>query len=296
MAFIEEGVLSKTGPELFKELLRVYPIAEYEDYTKGNMWKDDLMRMDLKLIYAHAREAGAPYPPALDQVKLPPGCPKAPGVSAVRPLGTALGLRPGATPIKVAGRPPVAAGAAAPGAAAAAAAVAPNPAAELRLIALFVAKWKLDPTKTKVHLAKLNPARRRYVISNFKTAVQGAEAAAELEKFIGECESTDAWANAAVPATVATPAAGAAPAAGTAPAASIITPTGGIPATGLKRPLATTIAPTNPALDATKRPRLGVVTAVAPKNASVLKPGILAGPRAVTPPKLPGGLVRGPGS
>jgi len=138
------------------------------------------------------------------------------------------------------------------------------------LIALFVAKWKLEPTKTKVFLAKLIPGRRRYVIQNFKTTAQGGEATAELEAYINECETTDAWANAEALAPVAVAAKQAAPAA--------------TPMVGLKRPLAQTITPTSTALDAAKRPKLAAV--VAPK----LAPGLI---RPAGPGVLPkAGIVR----
>ena len=39
-----------------------------------------------------------------------------------------------------------------------------------RLTALFIAKWKLDPTKTKALLTPLTLLRRRFVIQNFKVS------------------------------------------------------------------------------------------------------------------------------
>lgn len=284
MALMEEGVLEKSGVQLFKELLRVYPIAEPEDYFKGGMWKDEVMKMDLKLIYAHAREAGAPYPPALEKVKLPDmpqqmlnatgGIQLPAGVRP--PLGALAQVRPGATPITAPGAVPAA------GAAAAAA----GPAVELRLIALFVAKWKLDPTKTKVMLAKLTPARRRYVIQTFKGATPGGDSTGALDQHIAQCEKTNAWANATA---VVTPT----PAATTPPKATALTP---VLATGVKRPLTPTITPTNPALDASKRPRLA--TPLAPKAVTPLRPTMTAPaarPAFVSPAVKPGMMAPRPG-
>jgi len=192
MVRIDEDILTKTGAELYKELLRVYPIAEVEDYHKNGSWKDDLLKLDLRLIYAHAREAGAPYPPPLEEVKVPE-LPKsqiamarsnyAGGVAGqVRPTmgaGMAGGVRPTSL-------------SAMPGSGGAMA----SPAAELRLIALFVAKWKLDPARTKVLLARLTAPKRRYVIQAFKGPDAGTEVMESLDKFIQECEATDAWASA----------------------------------------------------------------------------------------------------
>lgn len=158
-----DEVLEKSGQDLFKEIVRIYETAEYEDYFKAGQWKNDLMKTDYVLIAAHRKEAGAPDPPALEDVKLPEGIEKA----------TASKVSLGAT--------------------ATAAMVGGGPVAELRLIALFVAKWKLDPTKTKAMVAKLQPGQRRYVIQNFKATATGDAGVAELEKFIEECRKNGAW-------------------------------------------------------------------------------------------------------
>lgn len=270
---VDEVIMLKSGPELFRELLRMYPVAEFEDYYKGGQWKDEMMKTDLTLIYAHAREAGAPYPPPLKDVKLPPNVPNAvqlpSAASAVRPALSLSGVvRP------VVARPPVPVSTPATQAVATTGApelaatptATPTPtssqATELRLIALFVAKWKVDPTRTKLMLAKLSPPRRRYVISNFKNA--GSDPTFGLEQFISKCEETDAWAADAGPG-------------------------------GMKRPLTST-TPVEPS----KVPRLNTPGAVPPK-AGVVRPmgavrplaapgGLM--PRAVRPPGLrPAGLV-----
>lgn len=284
VVILDEEILMKTGAELFKELLRVYPVAEFEDYYRGGQWKEELMRTDLHLIYAHAREAGAPYPPPLEEVKLPGNVPKAvqlPG--AVRPtlaggVRPVLAKPPVPTPMGAAATPAAKATAATPAAAATtapaevpAATAASSQATELRLIALFVAKWKLDATRTKLMLAKLTPPRRRYIITNFKNA--GGDPTVALEQFIAKCEQTDAWAAAAV--SPAMPAAAAVPA---------------------KRPL----TPTMPE-GSNKVPRLMTPGTVTPAKAGVVRPmgavrplaaaGGLT-PRAVRPPGLrPAGLI-----
>ncbi|CAJ1448811.1 unnamed protein product, partial [Effrenium voratum] len=153
----EEEVLNKSGPELFKELRRFYSVAQVEDYFKHGVWRDELMRTDLRLIAVHRREAGAPEPPDLSEVQVPdlPRGAVAPMASMATTLGASVG--------------------------------------ELRLLALFVAKWKLDVTRTKATLTKLLPARRRYVIANFKG--QGdSDINDQLETYISQCEATNAWA------------------------------------------------------------------------------------------------------
>lgn len=262
---VEEDVLAKTGPELFRELLRVYPVAEVEDYYRAGQWRDDIMKIDLQLVTAHRREGGAPDPLDLEDVKMPE-LPKPqflaglPQIGGVRPLAAVAGARPAML-------------------GAVATAGAAGPAVELRLIALFVAKWKVDPTKTKLMLAKLSPPRRRFVIQNFKAAA-GADPTAQLEAYITECETTDAWAGATAPG--ASPAFGGArpptpKMGGVRPLATSMVSVGGV-----KRP-ASAITPASVLSDAAKRPRLG--------SAMVQRPTMPAGPTsaynraAVTAPR-----------
>jgi len=144
----------------------------------------------------------------------PAGMAFAPGVLRPQITPTAMGIRPAsAQPAgirlltsgpKAMGAPKAVArpGFAAPKAGAlGGAAAATGPVAELRQIALFVAKWKLDPTRTKMMLAKLGPARRRYVIQTFKHTAYGADVTAGLQQYIAQCERTDAWAGATATAT-----------------------------------------------------------------------------------------------
>mmetsp|Transcript_104804 Transcript_104804/g.295098 ORF Transcript_104804/g.295098 Transcript_104804/m.295098 type:complete len:476 (-) Transcript_104804:184-1611(-) len=124
--------------------------------------------------------------------------------SGPKAMGAAVAARPGGALPKAMGAPKAVArpGFAAPKAGAlGGAAAATGPVAELRQIALFVAKWKLDPTRTKMMLAKLGPARRRYVIQTFKHTAYGADVTAGLQQYIAQCERTDAWAGATATAT-----------------------------------------------------------------------------------------------
>lgn len=186
-----DEALDKKGVDLFRELLRVYPRAEVEDYFKVGQWKDEVMKVDLAMIKLHRTEAGAPEPCALEDVKMPE-LPKAtPSFVMVRPPGMGMGM---VRPVAAAGVRPLAA-VPTVGAATAAAGGAPGGAvAELRLVALFVNKHKLDPNKAKTMLAKLTPARRRYVLQNFKKPF-GTEADAALEKYLADCEQTNCWDN-----------------------------------------------------------------------------------------------------
>lgn len=303
---VEEETLAKSGKELFRELLRVYPEAEYDDYFKMGTWKDDQMRIDVQLYSAHRSEAGADDPVPLDQVKLPelPVGTK----PAILAFGGVLGnaVKPMMTPgtgVQLSGA-----------------------AADLREMAMFVSKYKLDPSTAKGHLAPLQPHRRKYVIANFTSTNTAAEAMTELEKYLKECEENKKW-DADAPATLAT-AAVAAPKTATATlvrpavtatlvrpvspgavtATSIVKPPGakegivrppaavGIVAPGVvvapggavKRPV---VAPQT--IDASKRPRISVGQ-VAPA-ANVVRP---AGAALVRPPGAavvrPGGVVSAP--
>ncbi|CAE7909926.1 Comt, partial [Symbiodinium necroappetens] len=65
-------VLQKPDVDLFKELFRLYPLAEVDDYFKGGVWQRELLKMDIQAIFAHREEAGAPEAPPLDEITLPP--------------------------------------------------------------------------------------------------------------------------------------------------------------------------------------------------------------------------------
>lgn len=158
--------MAKSGLELFRELKRIYAVAQVEDYFKNGVWRDDLMRTDLQLIAVHRREAGAPQPPELSEVEMPPLPPGAAAATSATSLAAASGLG--------------------------------DSVADLRLIALFVAKWKLDMAATRKTLVRFMPMRRRYIMATFK-AKGGPDVNAELEQYIQECSSTNSWAAAMAP-------------------------------------------------------------------------------------------------
>ncbi|CAE8734906.1 unnamed protein product, partial [Polarella glacialis] len=61
----EDGVAS--GEELFKSLLRIFPLATPWDYFKNGRWQVELLQIDTDLVEAHRREAAAPEPPPLEE-------------------------------------------------------------------------------------------------------------------------------------------------------------------------------------------------------------------------------------
>jgi hypothetical protein len=81
-------------------------------------------------------------------------------------------------------------------AAAAGAAGGGGPSAELRQIALFIAKFKLEATKTKLMLARLTPPRRRWVMTNFTQSGTATNPTTAVEQYISQCERTNAWGSA----------------------------------------------------------------------------------------------------
>mmetsp|Transcript_59381 Transcript_59381/g.109826 ORF Transcript_59381/g.109826 Transcript_59381/m.109826 type:complete len:311 (-) Transcript_59381:85-1017(-) len=177
-AWLSQDQLEKTGPDLFKEFLRYMPTVEYEDYFKNGVWKEDLMRLDLQMVVAHRLGAGAPEPLSLDEipeVDLPLAAAK-PAIQVPVQTGVLKAGPMGAAPVAATGASPVAPGV-----------------AELRLVALLVTKWKLDPTRTKTLLSQLSPAKRHYVIQNFKTEQTApAPATDALEAYVKQQLEADA--------------------------------------------------------------------------------------------------------
>jgi len=242
----EEDFSGKSGEELFKEVRRQYGEADVDDYFKAGRYMDEKMRLDLSLFLAHRSEAGAPEPPDLADVKMPE-LPQAFAAPSMLSLGKASMPKLGANGLSQP-RPMM------PGGAAVVPGGASGAVAELKAIALFVAKWKLNPSRSKIALAPLTQTRRRYVIDNFEGAKDASpeEMTKGLEDYIKECGETKAWGDAPVaPAMVAVT--GMTPRPGM-PGSALVRP--GLAAMGLKRPLGLGAIP-GAGGDA-KRPNLGV--------------------------------------
>lgn len=223
----EEQVEEEPGEEVFRRLYRLFPLASPHDYFKNYQWQVDMMQIDIDLIEAHRREAGAEEPPPLEEVELPADMPQARrpmGLgAAVRAValngsqaevsagGTVRAVRPGTAgpavsayarpaagaatrPASVAVRPLGTAGKApltarAPGA---------NTSQELEQIATFIQTWELEAPKAKLCLARLTPTRRRWVLDNF-------DGMQTLEDYIKDCQESNAWGDAVPAAAVKRP-------------------------------------------------------------------------------------------
>mmetsp|Transcript_51902 Transcript_51902/g.116375 ORF Transcript_51902/g.116375 Transcript_51902/m.116375 type:complete len:269 (-) Transcript_51902:60-866(-) len=206
---IVDLVKDKSGAELFKELYRLLPSLSFEDYFKNGIWQNDMMRLDIEVIDAHRKEAGAPAPPPMEEIEFPPLPGHANSLGGLlRALVPAPGLGAAAMLVRPAGMNgvPGAEGAAGelgeavPGQGLLAApspkmpATSGAPPLDMKVIALFVSKWKLDPTRAKTALEKLTPTRRRFVMQNFKhIPINGSSSSDKLEEYIAQCEQTGSW-------------------------------------------------------------------------------------------------------
>lgn len=231
LAVMSEDAKNKTGVELFRELKRIYTVACVEDYYWAGRWDDLVMRVDMALLLTHRRDSGAPEPVPLEEVPYPElptdfaPSPQPAGAGAVPPsLGIARpkgwpggGPRPKAVP-----ETPWT-----------------GPAGELRMVEGFMGKWKLNPSRTRVSLAKLEVPRRRYVLREFET-VEGVDFDDLLAQYMKDCEASGVWDEAEIPA-----------------AEAVLT----------KRPFQFNLWETS-GVDLTKRPRL---TPVASSTASALQ-------------------------
>jgi len=73
------------GPDLFRKVLRLYPLASPHDYFRNGHWLRDVLEIDLELLEAHRREASAPDPIPLEEVELPSDMPTG-GVNGAKRL------------------------------------------------------------------------------------------------------------------------------------------------------------------------------------------------------------------
>lgn len=184
----EEAPEEKSGLQLFRELLCLLPTAIPEDYFKVGRWDSDKLSVDMEIIEAHRAEAGAPEPCAPEEVTMPPLPPgadsKARPPPPVRTMPAGLSSALGGA--RTAAYSPLAAASSETGGVG-------SVQADLRMVALFVAKNRLETTRTKILLARLTPPRRRWVIQNFRPGGPGVPPMVALEAFINECQENNAW-------------------------------------------------------------------------------------------------------
>mmetsp|Transcript_16072 Transcript_16072/g.25685 ORF Transcript_16072/g.25685 Transcript_16072/m.25685 type:complete len:241 (-) Transcript_16072:57-779(-) len=175
-------VLSKAGPELFKELLRLYPLAEIEDYYKQGQWQTEVLRLDIQIIYSHREEAGALDPLPYEQIVMP----ALPGVPSWIAMQGQQAAATGAAP---------AAGAPFTMPAAMTQLTQQMMPAELQLVVNFSNKHNLDMLRCKTILSTLpgHEARKKVMIDF--TPKEGEDTLKQLEAKIAELKP------AAVPAT-----------------------------------------------------------------------------------------------
>lgn len=220
--------------DLFRELLRIYPTAEIEDYYKAGLWKTDCMRMDYNLIEAHRNEGGAPEPPPLEDIPVPE-LPK----SLLRPAVGMNGTGPGYVKLPAQAQAPVLSQIVKPSTA--------RSTADSRILAVFVAKHKLDPSRAKTLVMGLEPKERRAVFIGFKSTGVDKHGTDALEGYIMTCKDSGVWKDWPV---ISKP--GAAVLANGASANSTTEPSVGSNASALKRP----IVAASQSLDASKRPKV----------------------------------------
>lgn len=182
---------------LFRDFLRHFPRARVEDYYKDGKWLMEQLEVDLALVAQHRREAGAPDPEPLEDIPAPelpqtwrPAPPKQPPSVPMRGSGPPNGRRDRA-PIGTSrnagprqpSMPPSAAAVAAqrgPGLQTLVASAAPD----ARAVADFIAKWRLESSRSKLLLARLAPNRRRDIMDNFRHQHKELSATSSLEKYI----------------------------------------------------------------------------------------------------------------
>lgn len=146
--------------------------ASADDYFKEGRWQKEQMILDTEILEAHRKEAGAPEPVPIEEVELPPLPRGATGPGAARP--TFAGSAPEAGSAQN----------------------------DLRQIELFVAKYRLEPTRTKILLARLKPERRRWVMQSFRGGNGSTTPTKSLEDFITRAEKTNNWEASSKPAPV----------------------------------------------------------------------------------------------
>eukprot|EP00928_Gymnodinium_smaydae_P046972 TRINITY_DN31318_c0_g1_i1.p1 TRINITY_DN31318_c0_g1~~TRINITY_DN31318_c0_g1_i1.p1 ORF type:complete len:349 (+),score=28.89 TRINITY_DN31318_c0_g1_i1:125-1171(+) len=176
-----------SGVELFRELLRFYPVAKLENYYQDGRWLVDRLEVDIELTFAHRELVNPPEePPALEDIPYPELPVQRHRSEVLRPLaGGAVQRRAGSGPPP---RTPTAM----PGGAAAMPSAAER-AAIIEATDRFVKDWGLDRSRVRVMLAKVPPGRRMKIIQSFDGGPAGRggsvpQITAALQRHIERCE------------------------------------------------------------------------------------------------------------
>lgn len=189
--------ITEDGMDLFRELLRYYPIAKVKSYYVQGRWMKRQIITDTNLIMVHREEGGAPPPVDIDDVPMPelPGgygqmsssttSRRGPGPPAVPPVRQPVRGGPPEQKRPLTPAPPREAP---PARAFTAQGADHRPTGEGRMIQNFVDKWGLDATRTKLMFSRLLPSKRQMVLETFPGG--GAD---ELRQYIARCERENAW-------------------------------------------------------------------------------------------------------
>mmetsp|Transcript_140871 Transcript_140871/g.392671 ORF Transcript_140871/g.392671 Transcript_140871/m.392671 type:complete len:321 (+) Transcript_140871:86-1048(+) len=186
-----------SGSELFRELKRLLPTAIFGDYYQNGAWKRRHLLVDIELVQAHRREAGAPDPPSLSERDIPELAQMEPSLPPSRASGSAArnGRRraPGEassrlTPTQPPEPPPRAL-------------VADARHEESARIREFTEKWRVNPKKGKLLLARLRPSQQLWVMRHFRVDSTSMGPTTQLEHFIRDAERNGDLAAAEGPGT-----------------------------------------------------------------------------------------------
>mmetsp|Transcript_35391 Transcript_35391/g.99422 ORF Transcript_35391/g.99422 Transcript_35391/m.99422 type:complete len:353 (+) Transcript_35391:62-1120(+) len=179
---------SISSPDLFRELKRLLPLAHLDQYYVCGTWKRKHLLVDIEIIKAHRKEAGAPEPlpvdeiPELAQLKLPPSSSRPPLSSTSRTSQAG----PARTP-PAAGRFAAVSGASREAGFSRYNTPKPPEAPPPRRIGQmkeFVTRWRMDPMRAMEMLSRLRPSVRLSVMENFRPSGAKMDPTEQLERHI----------------------------------------------------------------------------------------------------------------
>jgi len=170
------------GIDLFRQLKRVFPRADHQEYYENGAWDMECLEIDLELVTLHREEAGAPEPPPLEEVPAPV-LPEARPPQRPPPQRPPLPRRPERN--GVSGKPLTPAPPAAP------------PWGGQRTqhgTQMFIDRWKLEPTRSRQMLQGLRPEAAQWIIRNFKPSATTKDShTGQLRTFISKSRENTPW-------------------------------------------------------------------------------------------------------